>query len=196
MEQVTVLPSQPMESCTHGARETMVDWDMETLSASQNQNRCHCSVIKFVNFLVTKIIVCEIMTKEKSRGLLINLPSLLIFCLNTQIMLLSQVRDLEKLRVVYVACGSRDAQTLAATENGQLWAWGDGSHGKLGRVDLVSSVSPVLVKDFGKEGIAQIECGAQFSILLTKSGKVYTWYVGVHQYFVYPLKISPIIIII
>lgn len=86
-----------------------------------------------------------------------------------------QVRDLEKLRVVYVACGSRDAQTLAATENGQLWAWGDGSHGKLGRVDLAGSVSPVLIKDFGKEGITQIECGAQFSVLLTKSGKVYTW---------------------
>ena len=76
---------------------------------------------------------------------------------------------------MYVACGSRDAQTLAATENGQLWAWGSGSHGKLGRTDIASSVSPVLVKDFGKEGIAQIECGAHFSILLTKSGKVYTW---------------------
>ena len=85
------------------------------------------------------------------------------------------MRDLEKFRVVYVACGSRDAQTLAATENGQLWAWGDGSYGKLGRAETVSAVSPILIKDFGKEGIAQIECGAQFSVLLTKSGKVYTW---------------------
>ena len=79
--------------------------------------------------------------------------------------------------MVYIACGSRDAQTLAAMENSQLWGWGDGGHGKLGRGDLQGSVSPVLIKDFGKEGIAQVECGAQFSVLLTKNGKVYTWYV-------------------
>ena len=36
---VTVQPSLPMESCTHGARETMDDWDMGILSAHLNQNR-------------------------------------------------------------------------------------------------------------------------------------------------------------
>lgn len=76
---------------------------------------------------------------------------------------------------MYVACGSRDAQTLAAIENGQLWAWGDGSYGKLGKKDLKMSLVPVLVQDFEKDGIAQLECGTQFSVLLTKSGKVYTW---------------------
>ena len=89
--------------------------------------------------------------------------------------LLLQVKDLEAHRVVYVACGSRDAQTLAAVENGQLWGWGDGGFGKLGRKDLKGSWSPVLVKDFGKEGIAQVECGTHFSVLLTKDGKVFTW---------------------
>lgn len=86
-----------------------------------------------------------------------------------------QVKDLEAHRVMYVACGSRDAQTLAAAENGQLWAWGDGSYGKLGRKELSGSTSPVLVKDFGKDGIAQLECGTQFSVLLTKTGQVYIW---------------------
>ena len=85
------------------------------------------------------------------------------------------MKELEKHRVMLVACGSRDAQTLAAIENGQLWAWGDGSYGKLGTNNTVSSATPVLVKDFGKEGIVQLECGTQFSILLTKDGKVYTW---------------------
>lgn len=78
--------------------------------------------------------------------------------------------------MMYVACGSRDAQTLAATENGHLYAWGDGCYGKLGQKELVrGSVKPVMIRDFGKEGIAQLECGIQFSVLLTKSGKVYTW---------------------
>ena len=87
-----------------------------------------------------------------------------------------QVRYLEKHRIMYVACGSRDAHTLAASEAGHLYAWGDGSFGKLGQKGLVgSSLKPVMVKDFSKEGIAHLECGIQFSVLLTKSGKVYTW---------------------
>ena len=36
---VTVQPSLPMENFTHGARETMDDWDMGILSAHLNQNR-------------------------------------------------------------------------------------------------------------------------------------------------------------
>ena len=86
-----------------------------------------------------------------------------------------QVRALEKFRVVCVACGSRDAQTLAATENGALWAWGDGSFGKLGKGDTAGSHTPLKVKVFNTEEIAQLECGAQFSMMLTKDGKVYTW---------------------
>ncbi len=75
-----------------------------------------------------------------------------------------------------VACGSRDAQTLAATENGSLWSWGDGSYGKLGKGELKGSKSPSMVKNFTLEGgISQLECGSQFSVLLTKEGKVYTW---------------------
>ena len=35
-------------------------------------------------------------------------------------------------RVVQVACGSRDAQTLALTEDGLVYSWGDGDFGKLG----------------------------------------------------------------
>lgn len=84
--------------------------------------------------------------------------------------------------MMYVACGSRDAQTLAATENGHLYTWGDGNFGKLGQKELMSgSVTPVKVNDFGMEGIAQLECGIQFSVLLTKSGKVYTWLAGIEE---------------
>lgn len=36
-------------------------------------------------------------------------------------------------RIVQVACGSRDAQTLALTDDGKVYSWGDGDFGKLGR---------------------------------------------------------------
>ncbi len=87
----------------------------------------------------------------------------------------TQVRALEKFRVVCVACGSRDAQTLAATEPGILWAWGDGGFGKLGTDNNDGSNDPARVGDYGSSGVAQLECGAQFSVMLTKDGKVYTW---------------------
>ena len=88
----------------------------------------------------------------------------------------SQVRALEKVRIVSVACGARDAHTLAAAENGMLWAWGDGGYGKLGTGSTSSSPLPVKVMEFAA-GIAQIECGIHFSVALTKDGKVYTWLV-------------------
>ena len=43
------------------------------------------------------------------------------------------VRALAGHRVVQVACGSRDAQTLALTDEGMVFSWGDGDFGKLGR---------------------------------------------------------------
>jgi len=87
-----------------------------------------------------------------------------------------QVRALEKVRVVCIACSSRDSHTLAAGDNNSLWAWGDNKHGKLGVKDKGSSDVPIQIMMF-PSGIAQIECGMHFSILLTKDGKVYSWYV-------------------
>lgn len=54
-------------------------------------------------------------------------------------------------RVVDVACGSGDAQTLCLTEDDTVWSWGDGDYGKLGRggsdgckVPMKVTLSPVL----------------------------------------------------
>jgi len=35
--------------------------------------------------------------------------------------------------VTDVACGSGDAQTLCITDDDNVWSWGDGDYGKLGR---------------------------------------------------------------
>ncbi len=36
-------------------------------------------------------------------------------------------------KVIDVACGSGDAQTLCITQDDNVWSWGDGDYGKLGR---------------------------------------------------------------
>jgi len=43
-----------------------------------------------------------------------------------------QVKALVGHRIVQVACGSRDAQTLALSDQGMVFSWGDGDFGKLG----------------------------------------------------------------
>lgn len=91
------------------------------------------------------------------------------------------VRALLSHRIVQVACGSRDAQTLALTEEGLVFSWGDGDFGKLGRGGSEGCFLPHQVERLNDVGVIQIECGAQFSLALTKAGEVWTW--GKGDYF-------------
>ncbi|CAM9206773.1 unnamed protein product, partial [Chrysoparadoxa australica] len=50
--------------------------------------------------------------------------------------------------VVVQLCCSSDAAALV-TVSGQLWTWGDGSHGKLGHGDTSSQQHPKKVEAFG-----------------------------------------------
>ena len=56
-----------------------------------------------------------------------------------------QVEVLQGHRVVDVACGSGDAQTLCLTEDDTVWSWGDGDYGKLGRGGSDGCKAPVKV---------------------------------------------------
>lgn len=48
-------------------------------------------------------------------------------------LLFLKVEALQGHRVIDVACGSGDAQTLCLTDDDTVWSWGDGDYGKLGR---------------------------------------------------------------
>ncbi|CAG7818352.1 unnamed protein product [Allacma fusca] len=91
------------------------------------------------------------------------------------------VKALEGKRVIQVACGSRDAQTLALVEDGSVYSWGDGDFGKLGRGGSDGCNIPHNIERLNGLGVCQIECGAQFSLALTKYGQVWTW--GKGDYF-------------
>lgn len=75
-------------------------------------------------------------------------------------------------RIVQVACGSRDAQTLALSDEGLVFSWGDGDFGKLGRGGSEGCNTPHNIERLNGMGVCQIECGAQFSLALTKYGQV------------------------
>lgn len=59
-----------------------------------------------------------------------------------------QVEALSGQRVIQVACGSRDAQTLALTDQGKVYSWGDGDFGKLGDYIVLARRSSALFNQF------------------------------------------------
>ncbi|XP_019484450.1 PREDICTED: E3 ubiquitin-protein ligase HERC2 [Hipposideros armiger] len=91
------------------------------------------------------------------------------------------VAGLKGLKVIDVACGSGDAQTLAVTENGQVWSWGDGDYGKLGRGGSDGCKTPKLIEKLQDLDVIKVRCGSQFSVALTKDGQVYSWGKGDNQ---------------
>ncbi|KAG6464463.1 hypothetical protein O3G_MSEX014531 [Manduca sexta] len=91
------------------------------------------------------------------------------------------VEALSSFRVIQVACGSRDAQTLALTACGKVFSWGDGDFGKLGRGGSDGCAVPMNIERLNTLGVIQVECGAQFSLALTRDGEVWTW--GKGDYF-------------
>ncbi|KAL1491483.1 hypothetical protein ABEB36_012074 [Hypothenemus hampei] len=78
-------------------------------------------------------------------------------------------------KVIGVACGSGDAQTLCITDDDNVWSWGDGDYGKLGRGGSDGCKTPMKIESLAGLGVVKVECGSQFSIALTRSGSVYTW---------------------
>lgn len=54
-------------------------------------------------------------------------------------------------RVIDVACGSGDAQTLCLTDDDMVWSWGDGDYGKLGRGGSDGCKIPMKVRRFTQQ---------------------------------------------
>ena len=61
------------------------------------------------------------------------------------------------------------------TYTGHVWSWGDGDFGKLGRGGSDCCKVPKVIGHFGNTKIVKVKCGTQFSVALSKDGKVYTW---------------------
>jgi alpha-tubulin suppressor-like RCC1 family protein len=85
--------------------------------------------------------------------------------------------------VVQISCGY--AHSLALTKSGQLYAWGSNKSGQLGlgtrspdeSTDKTNSDIPVMMSFdyFAGSPIKKIVAGVHQSVVLTKSGQVYTW---------------------
>ncbi|XP_030048008.1 E3 ISG15--protein ligase HERC5 [Microcaecilia unicolor] len=76
--------------------------------------------------------------------------------------------------IIQVSCGEH--HSLALSKDGQLFAWGENTHGQLGLGDWCSlQPKPKLVKGLQSSPLAQITAGREHSIALSISGAVYSW---------------------
>lgn len=64
-------------------------------------------------------------------------------------------------RVIDVACGSGDAQTLCITDDDSVWSFGDGDYGKLGRGGSEGCKYPIKIDSLVGLGVIKVECGSQ-----------------------------------
>uniref|UniRef100_A0A8C6U3A9 RCC1-like domain-containing protein n=1 Tax=Neogobius melanostomus TaxID=47308 RepID=A0A8C6U3A9_9GOBI len=81
------------------------------------------------------------------------------------------VPALRNIGVSFISCG--EAHTAVLTKRGQVWTFGDGSHGQLGHNSTANELKPRLVE--GLDGVAsQIACGRLENISWMEHNFAYT----------------------
>ncbi|XP_051735246.1 E3 ISG15--protein ligase HERC5-like isoform X2 [Ctenopharyngodon idella] len=84
------------------------------------------------------------------------------------------LKGLGNRQVIQIACG--DQHSMALTKDGQLFVWGENSHGQLGlKKEHPGSPSAQQVKSLCGIPLAQISAGGDHSFVLSLSGVVFGW---------------------
>ncbi|XP_056321974.1 probable E3 ubiquitin-protein ligase HERC4 [Danio aesculapii] len=77
-------------------------------------------------------------------------------------------------QVIQIACG--DQHSMALTNDGQLFVWGENAHGQLGmRKEQAGTQSPQHLQSLCGIPVAQISAGGNHSFVLSLSGVVFGW---------------------
>ncbi|XP_031114509.1 ultraviolet-B receptor UVR8-like [Ipomoea triloba] len=99
------------------------------------------------------------------------------------------VQGLLGLSLVDVAAGGWHSAAL--TEEGEVYGWGRGEHGRLGFGDDKSSkMVPQKVQLLSGENIVQISCGGTHSVALTRDGRMFSFGRGDHGRLGYGRKVT------
>lgn len=79
-----------------------------------------------------------------------------------------------------IACGGRHA--VLATRQGEIFSWGEDSGGRLGHGVEVDVSHPKLIETLSGMNVELVACGEYHTCAVTRSGDLYTWGDGTHNF--------------
>ncbi|KAL2335285.1 hypothetical protein Fmac_016498 [Flemingia macrophylla] len=100
------------------------------------------------------------------------------------------VQGLSDLTLVDIAAGGWHSTAL--TDEGEVYGWGRGEHGRLGfgDSDKSSKMVPQKVQLLAGEDIVQVSCGGTHSVALTRDGRMFSFGRGDHGRLGYGRKVT------
>ncbi|KAI9483123.1 MAG: regulator of chromosome condensation 1/beta-lactamase-inhibitor protein II [Benjaminiella poitrasii] len=83
------------------------------------------------------------------------------------------IPELEYESIIDIASSS--IHTLAINRYGQIWSWGCGEFGALGRQGIESCPHPITHPSIRRIKFKKVACGNSISMAITTKGQLYTW---------------------